>query len=355
MKLTRILGFLQKEVNQIFRDPNMIRLLLVVPLIQIALFGLALNNESKNIRIAFFYEPTNYDMRRFQEKTMASGFFEIVDSSSNSPFEIIRSGKAEVAVISSPSETATQVLINAVNTTRATAIESYVQNIHRLTFNSEKKRKDAQSFVSRVLYNPQSKTSFFIIPGLLGAMICMITVMVTAMSIVKEKEVGTFETIISAPVTKAEILIGKSTPMLIMGLFNLTSILLLGILLFELPFRGLLGPFLLVGSIYVVCTVSIGVLISALCKTQQQAMMASFLFIFPSMMLSGLMFPVENMPNWMIFLSEINPMTHFIYVMRNLILKGGSWEVILHRSSIIFLMAVFCSTWAYKSFNTRLN
>lgn len=355
MKFRRILGFLNKELNQIFRNPNMLRLLLVVPLIQIALFGLALSNESKNIRIAFFYVPSNHEMRFLQEHILASGLFNHVNPSTETPYELVRSGKAEVVLVSEPNSIKTQVLINAINTTRATSIESYIQSIQMMSTTNENKIRRPLQFVTRVLYNPQSTTSFFIIPGLLGTMICMITVLVTAMSIVREKEIGTFETIISAPVTKTEILLGKSLPMILMGLFNLTSILLLGILLFELPFRGLLGAFLLVGAIYVVCTVSIGVLISSLCSTQQQAMMASFLFIFPSMMLSGLMFPVENMPDWMIVLSEINPMTHFIYVMRNLVLKGGNWEVIIYRSSIILGMAIISSFLAYRSFKTRLN
>lgn len=344
----------------------MLRLLLVVPILQIALFGFALSNETRNIRMAVFSKPSDSMFRKFNDKAMASGWFTTVPTQGREPFEIVQSGAAEVAVVVDtngldyllgPSDSSVQILINAVNTTRASSINSYVQSILNSTLNDSLAGSHQLpiQIIERVFYNPQSKTSFFLIPGLMGTMICMITVLVTSMSITKEKEIGTFETIISAPVSKAEVLIGKALPTVVMGIFNLLSILLLAILLFKMPFQGLLGVFLLVGSIYVICTVSIGVLISTLCSTQQQAMMASFLFIFPSMMLSGLMFPVENMPDWMIVFSELNPMTHFIYVMRNIMLKGGNVDVIILRGGIILAMTLAFSGLAYRAFKTRLN
>lgn len=353
-----IWGFINKEMSQNLRDPVMLRLLFVVPILQIILFGTALNNETHNIKLAVFGKPKDVVLFKLKEKALASGWFIKAWVEGNDPFEEVQSGRADVSVVTSSKglthiegsdSVELQFLIDSTNSVRAMSINNYLNQIINQIALQDKPIVKSMDIIGRVLYNPGLKTSFFLIPGLMGVMACIITVLLTSMGFAREKEMGTLETILSAPVNKIELMLGKGIPSILMALFNMIVVCIVAMLIFKMPFRGQFGLFLLAAIVFIICTVIIGIAIASVSKTQQQAMMGSFLFIFPALLLSGMMFPVENMPEWMLILTELNPLTHFNFIVRNIILKGGDIGYVFQHLSIIFLIGSICSVLAYKN------
>jgi len=357
-------GFIKKEFRQSLRDPVMQRLIFLAPMLQLTVFGFALNNETRDIRLAIFSKPNDTVIQRFQDKALASGWFIKANVSENDPFKSIQSGEAEVAIVIKDKkvEAATllepvpiQILISAVNSLRAQAIESYVQAILNDTLRENNSSQKLIQVETRILYNPRMETSYFLIPALIGIIICLITVLLTSMAFTREREVGTMETILSAPIQKWEIILGKAIPSTLLAAVNSFLTCSAGAVVFGIPFTGSLFLLSLVLATFIFTTVAIGIAISTISQTQQQAMMGSFLFLFPALLLSGLMFPVENMPPFMKVFSEINPMTHLNYIMRNIILKGGDLEFVLIHVGIILGIGIISFYFAFRNFKTTLN
>lgn len=206
----------------------------------------------------------------------------------------------------------------------------------------------------RVLFNPDLETSVFMVPGVM-CMLMLITTMVLAnLAIVREKEMGTFEMLIAAPVSKTEIIYGKTIPYVILGISNFPLILGVAVLVFKVPMRGSLLALLIAALAFVCTAVALGTLISTFCKNQQQATLAGFLFMFPMIMFSGLMFPVENMPSSIRWLSYIDPLSHYMGLLRNIMLKGGGTEYIVTHVSILVLMAIITVFISMRRFHTTL-
>jgi ABC-2 type transport system permease protein len=186
-------------------------------------------------------------------------------------------------------------------------------------------------------------------------LLCLITILLTAMSMVREKELGTFETLISAPLHNWEILAGKTLPFIILGLLLMHLILAGGIFIFGLPFRGAYWRFLAAGFMFVLTTISIGTLISTIAKRQQQAMMATFLFLFPAILLSGMMFPLENMPEVLRVVAYVNPLKYMLTLLRNILLKGGDAWVFWSNLGALALIALVAVSVTFNRFRQKLN
>jgi ABC-2 type transport system permease protein len=358
-----LLGFIKKEFAQTLRDPVMRIFLFVAPVIQLCIFGFAINTDFKNINLAVVYSPADRTAAQLSERIYATGWFNRVGTQSADPFKLLQSGKAD-AVLVAPAEgidrdaarggAVVQLLIDAQNATKARAVESYIQNIGAM-FLSEKfpaaQNAARVAFDVRVLYNPALETPIFMIPGIMTLIMCLATVMLTSMSIAREKELGTFESIIAAPLSNMEIILGKTIPFIIIGLADAVLVMAAGMMIFDVPMRG--SFFLLsLGTLLFVCTtVSIGTLISTFAANQQQAMMGTFLFVFPAMLMSGVFFPIENMPLVLKFFAYIDPLTYFIKLLRNVMLKGGIAEVYwpnILALSVIMLASVFAASRRFK-------
>jgi ABC-2 type transport system permease protein len=244
-------------------------------------------------------------------------------------------------------------LINAQNVIRAQSIESYVRSILREVV-ALPGGGSALRFDVRPMYNPTFETSVYMVPGVMCMLLCIVTILLTSMSLAREKEMGTLETLISAPVRSWEIVIGKTLPYVMLGMLQIPLILSAAVLLFGIPVRGPIIMLLVAGFFFVVTTVSIGLLISTLAGNQQQAMLGGFLFLFPAVLLSGLMFPIENMPLAMWLVAQVNPMTHFIGLLRNILLKGGSLDYFLTHASVLALSGAAFSFAAMKRFKTTV-
>lgn len=363
------LGFLRKEMRQTLRDTRMRLLLFLVPLVQLTLFTIALSSEIKNIRLAVQAPNNDLVAETIYQKALASKYFLSADVTGSDPYEWIENNQAD-AVIIVPPETADralahgqgqiQLLIDAKSVLKAAAIENYIKAIatKELKFLNGPAMSSAMSsglkFEVRPLYNPTLETSVFMIPGLICMLVCIITILLTSMAITKEREVGTLETLISAPVKNWEILLGKTVPFIILGCIQIPLIMTLAVTLFGIPLRGSILLLGIASIIFVITTVSIGTLISTFAKTQQQAMMGGFLFLLPGVLMSGLMFPIESMPDVLQAVAWLNPMTHYIAISRNLMVKGTSLPFFFLHVGPLALIACSCAFVALRKFRTSL-
>jgi ABC-2 type transport system permease protein len=371
-----LVGFLVKEIKQTLRDPRMRLMLFLAPIIQLTLFGVALSNEVRNIRLAEVMAPGDEMAQVIYRRSLASGWF--IEPSAQGgaahqaegeiePFDWLASGRADAVLVMPPGgltheaqrgEGRLQVLIDARNVLRAQAIENYLKAIVREVASERlgtgELPKPAIRFDLRPLYNPTFETSVFMVPGVMSMLVCLITILLTSMSLAREREMGTFETLIAAPVHAWEVVLGKTLPFVLIGMVQVPLILAAGVVLFGLPVRGPVLLLIVASFFFVTTTVSIGIMISTLAKNQQQAMLGGFLFLFPAVLLSGLMFPLENMPQVLYALAQLNPLTHFIALLRNILLKGGDLRFFFIHSGVLAALAVLCAMAALRRFRTRL-
>lgn len=361
-----ITGLIKKEFKQLLRDKKMRAILIVMPILQMTLFGYALSTDVRNIRLSVLYLENDPPLQRIYEKALASGWIIPAYSKKLDGFEQIQSNDADAVLIPPAGgldkaigrgEGRLQLLLNASNVMRAQSAENYLQAIIKETLEVEYKFSPPAPAIQmdfRILYNPSMRSAVFQIPAVMGMMILMTSLFFTAMAVAREKEVGTFEMLLSSPATPGEILLGKTIPFILMGMSNTPLILGIAVYLFDVPMQGSVLVLLFSFFIFVCAAVAAGILISTLVSNQQQAMMAGFMALFPMQMLSGLMFPVENMPDFMRVLAYINPLTYFIELLRNIMLKGGEETLVLHHLLIISVISLSLMIISFKRFRTTI-
>lgn len=357
-----LLGFLKKEFVQTLRDKRMRAVLFVAPVVQLTIFGVAISNEVRRVRLAASFPTSDSAMRLVLEKSFASGWFIPAAVHGEDPFGWIDSNDAEAVLVAPPGgllkamgrgEAKLQLLIDARNVIRAQSIENYLKGILQVAFSPPGQVAPLQ-FDVRVLYNPTLLTSIYMVPGVMCMLVCLITILLTSMALARERENGTLETLIAAPLQPWELLAGKTVPFIVLGFCEIPLILMTGVLLFGVPIRGSVPLLMLASLVFVTATVSLGVLISLIGRNQQQAMLGGLLFLLPAVLLSGLLFPLENVPWALRWLGTINPLAHFISLNRNLLLKGGSPTFYLQHLGALAAIAVCCSSVAYFRFKKLL-
>ena len=358
-----LLGFFRKEIRQTLRDYRMRVVLFLAPVFQLTLFGVALSNEVRNVQLAAVYAPTDRLTRQIYEHSIASGWFVPAQVSGNDVSEWLRSGRADAVLISSGKDLASQVargegnlqlLINSQNVIKAQSIENYMKAIAAEVLQRSGERALGVQMDVRTLYNASMETSVYMVPGVMSMLVCIVTVLLTSMGLARERESGTFETLLAAPVRRWEIVLGKTLPYMFLGMCQIPLILLVAVSLFAVPIRGPLFFVFAAALFFVATTVSIGLMISTIAQNQQQAMLGGFLFLFPAILLSGLMFPIESMPLPMRGLAQINPLTHFIGLLRNILLKGGNPDYFVFHCGVLCALSVFCILFALSRFRKTL-
>ncbi|MCL2390634.1 MAG: ABC transporter permease, partial [Endomicrobia bacterium] len=348
---------------------KMIAMIFFAPILQMTLFGFALTNEVKNISISCIYSPGDVLARTIEKRFLESGWFVPAESAERTDYSKILSKRKAEAVLVMPSQgllkeiergsSGIQLLIDAVNPQRAVQIENYVKNIMSQTVSQELKNTPAGlappvDLNVKILYNPSLESAFFMIPALFGFILCIFTVMLTGISLSKEKENGTFEKLISSPVTVWEILLGKTFTYSILGFIVAFSMVIGAYLLFGITVKGGILKLFLICSIFIVSSCSVAIFISTLAKTQQQAMMGSLIFLFPALLLSGLIFPVENIPVYARWIAYINPLYYLLEALRNIVLKGGDWIVLIQTAVPLALIGTALLIFGVKKFNSKL-
>jgi ABC-2 type transport system permease protein len=363
--LQTLMGFTRKELSQALRDPRMRGMLFFMPIVQLLMFGFAVSSEIRNIRIAFVSRPDDSYTRRLTERFDSSGWFTRVSPGAGDAFDWVRSGRAE-AVLVAPTDGADkavgrgvasyQLLIDATNAERARGVEQYARAVLNAHLASEKGGASPPTFqfTVRTLYNPEDDTATYLVPGTLCLLIGLTALTFTGMSMGREREMGTLETLLSAPISTTEIMLGKTVPYMILGMIQLPLVLMVSWLM-GVPMRAPLWEVVASSFVFVCAAVSIGFLISSFMKNQQQSMLGTFLILFPMIQLSGVVYPVENMPNAIRWVTRIDPMRYFVVIIRHLMLKGGDVGAILPNLAALAAIGAIAWFWASHRFRQTLN
>jgi ABC-2 type transport system permease protein len=340
--MRRLLALTWKEFLQLRRDRMTLRMIALVPIMQTLIFGYAINYDVKHLRTVVMDESRTFESRELVARMTATGYFDVVTSvdSLAALREEIDAGRASVGVVLDrdfgknrhrglPSEAF--LVVNASDTTtssQAMAIMSGIaqsMSIQTLAVRAGWKH-DRMPIDLRVRpwYNPDLKTSRFIIPGLIAIILTFTLIQFTAIAIVRERERGTLEQLQVTPATRAELILGKIAPFIVIGYFQLTLTILLMRYLFDIQIAGSVLQLYLVGFLFIAAVLGLGMLISTIAQTQMQAMQMSFFFLLPFVFLSGYVFPIEGMPPVFRFLSRLIPARYFIEVIRGIVLRGAS-------------------------------
>ena len=361
-------AFIKKELVQTLRDRRMRSMLMIAPVLQLTLFGLALHNEVRNIRLAVYAQPSDSLAWDIGRRAAGTGWFVLKDKVANDPFEALDSGQIDAALVAPPGGLTEQVrrdkgqvqlLVDGSNTVRAQGVVQYLDRvrqdvIHERVSPGEPDRPRL-TLDTRVLYNPTLESKYFMVPGVLSMLLILVTLTLTSSSITREKERGTFETLLASPISPGTILVGKALPYILLGLLDMPLILGVAYFVFGVPVRGPIWELFVASSAFVGCTVALGILISTAAQNQQQAMLGSFLALYPVQMLSGIIYPLENMPKWLVWITYFNPLRYFAVLIRNIMLKGGPLELFWPNVGCLAVLAMFLLAIAWKRFSPTLN
>ncbi len=357
-------GFIRKELSQALRDPRMRGMLLFMPIIQLLIFGYALSSEIRNIRLAVYARPGDAFSRQLARRFYAGGWFIPVDAGTQDPVDMLRSGRAEVALIAPADggdkaygrgDAAYQLLIDATNAERARGVEQYARAILAEHLSDLHAPAGATfNFSTRLLYNPEDDTATYMVPGTLALMLFLVTITLTSMAMTRELEAGTIETLLAAPISPWEIFLGKTVPYALLGFCDLPLLMFVAWLM-GVPIRAPLWEFALVAAVFVCTSVSIGFLLATFMRTAQQATMGTFLFLFPTIQLSGVIYPVENMPKAVIALTYLDPIRYLVVLIRHMMLKGGDPGAILPNLAALAAIGAASLFWAVRRFHQTLN
>jgi ABC-2 type transport system permease protein len=349
--LTRIFHMLVKEFLQLRRDRYARIRLVVPPLIQMVMFGYAATFEVHSVATALMDRDNSQESRDLVSRFTASGRFEVITIARDEAAlaELIDRGQATIAIqirsgfaeqlrkgVTAP----VQLVVDGTNSNTALIALGYVNRI-ATTFASEYasnsvarvaparlRRIPRVGLEERPWYNPGFESRWFFVPGVIGSLMLVITVNLTAFAVVREREIGTLEQVMVSPIRPMEFILGKTLPSFLVGLVEATLITLVGTLWFRVPFRGDPLVLLLGVSLFLTCTLGMGLLISTLCKTQQQAFASSFFIMTPGFTLSGFSFPIASMPWAMQWLTYLNPLRYLLVVLRGTFLKGLGLRVL---------------------------
>ncbi len=353
----RILVILRKEFIQALRDPRMRILLFLPPIIQLLVFGFAVNLDVDHVRIAWMDMDRTPLSRELGERFSGSGRFEVVavPRSEAEAQQVLDASQAEAVLRVLPDferdvlrgrPTAVQVLVDGTNSNTASLVASYagtivagfansasaqVQNVRILTRSPGAPANMSFPQVTartRVWFNPDLRSRNYFVPGVLANIIFLVTIMLTALAIVREKEIGTMEQLMVTPLRPLELMLGKTLPFALVGLLDVVLITSVALLVFHIPFRGNPALLMLCSALFLMTSLGAGLFLSTISHTQQQAMMANFFFTTPAFMLSGFAFPIRNMPLAVQYLTYLNPMRYFIDIVRGIFLKGVGVEIL---------------------------
>ena len=368
--MRRFWGFVIKEFYHIFRDYRTLIIIFGIPIAQILIFGFVVTNEIKNIKIAILDYSNDEITQRITNKILSSGYFEmkgylnnyeeiepafksgeikeviIFESGFSSKF--LHTGNASVRIIADASDANIGRLIT--NYTQG-IIQSYIKEITP----SETKLPFTIDSRPRMYFNQGLKGVYMFVPGTIAMILTLISALMTSISITREKEMGTMEALLVSPLRPLQIILGKVTPYFILSFLNAIVILLLGYFVFELPVNGSLILLFLELGLYVILSLSLGIFISTIAKNQQVAMFISMLVLMlPTLLLSGFIFPIENMPLILQGLSLIMPPRWFIVILKNIMIMGTGIVFVWKETLILIGMTLFFILLSVRRFKIRL-
>lgn len=362
--LSRLMAVTRKEVRQMRRDRLTFAMILAIPLMQILLFGYAINTDVRNLTTAVADEADSHLSREFTarlQQTQVTNITRYVNTAAELD-ALMRAGEISVGVhippdfdrrVIDPQRTAVHLLVDGSDPT----IGGIVDGLTRMpiAFDSNRQPEQNVQIVVRPYYNPERRTPVNIIPGLIGVILTMTMLIFTAVAVVRERERGNLELLINTPVTSVELMIGKVIPYVIIGLLQLAVILIAGDLLFDVPVRGSILDMVLAALLFIAANLALGLFVSTAVSSQFQAMQMTFFMLLPSILLSGFIFPFDGMPKFAQYLGEALPITHFIRLARGIMLREASLGDMPGALIYLATFAVVVITAAALRFSKRLD
>ena len=341
-------SFIIKEARHILRDKRTMLILFGMPVVMMLLFGFAISTDVRNVRTAVVLSHVNHQTHKMVERLGANEYFDILYKV-NTPAaaeQLIRHQKADVAIVFGRNN-AIQVITDGADPNMAQMYANYATMILQSS--------DTSVMTQKLLFNPQMRSCYNFVPGIMGMLLMLICAMMTSISIVREKERGTMEVLLVSPVRPLMIIIAKAVPYLLLAFVILCTILFISKYLLLVPISGSLFWIFLVSCIYIIVALSLGLLISTVANTQLVALLASaMMLLLPCILLSGMMFPVESMPDILQYISAIMPPRYYISAMRKLMIMGVGIDKVMHELMVLSLMAVVLLSAALLKFRSRL-
>ena len=368
--MKQFIVFVTKEFRHIFRDKRTMLILLVMPIVMIILFGFAITTEVKNSRVAVLDYSKDEATAQIVEHIAQNRYFSIVRNldneteiervfleneadmivvfSSDFASEMKKSGRAKVQLLTDGSEpNQASVRTGYMQQLLTSYLQDVIQqNGTRVSFQIQP--------VTRFLYNPQSKSEYNFVPGVIGLILLLICAMMTSIAIVKEKEMGTMEILLASPLSPIVIVLAKLVPYFVISCLNLATILILSTLLLHIPIAGSLIGFVAITMLYILVSLLLGLFISNCVGSQLAAMLLSLLLIVPTVYLSGLAFPIESMPIALQRASVIVPARWYVDIARRLMIQGVAVRYVFQQVMVLVLMAAVLLVVSWKMFKTRL-
>ncbi|HER09543.1 MAG TPA: ABC transporter permease [Bacteroides sp.] len=367
--MKRFFGLVSKEFQHIFRDVRTLVILFGLPVVMIVLFGYVVTNEIRDVKIVVWDRSGDQLSREAVSKILSSGYFILAGylDREEEIESLFRSGEAKVAVIFEhdfeknlvrEKKAAIRLVTDASDANSAQLALNYLQGVLTgffMSLDQDVSLPWAVDIKTRMFYNEEMRGVYMFVPGLMALILMLISSLMTSVTITREKEFGTMELLLASPLKPVEIILGKVTPYVLLSLVNAATIILLGYLVFRVPVMGSIWILMLECLLYITLALSLGVLISTHASTQQIAMVFSMVgLLLPTILLSGFIFPIDNMPKILQWFSSIMPARWFIVIVKNVMLKGTGMAFIWKETLILLGMTVFFILAALKRFNIRL-
>ena len=373
----RIKQMLIKEFIQIFRDPKMKGVIFLMPIIQVLVFGYAVTTDVKNVPLAVYDLDNSVASRELISRFVGSGYFDVVEyvSEDHRARELMDLGKVNAVLrmnkgfsdkLRAGRTARLQMIVDGTDSNTAGIVLDYaakitgryskaVQVLQAARLSGPSPEIGRIEMQTRAWFNENLESRNFYVPGVIAIIVMLITLMLTSMAVVREKEIGTMEQIMVTPISSIEFILGKTVPFALIGFADVILITLIGVFWFEVPVRGNLLLLFMATSLYLMSTLGVGLFISTVSHTQQQAMMSTFFFYFPAVLLSGFMFPIANMPEIIQWITYLNPLRYFLVIVRGLFLKGIGPDILWPQLAALAVMGVLVLWLAAKRFSKTLS
>lgn len=376
--LERMRQMIVKEFIQVFRDKRTRFVLIIPPMIQMMVFGYAANFEIHHVPTAVLDYDHSQESRDLISRFQSSPYFDVEQQADDARqiSSLIEEGKATVGIeihagfaqtLRKGQSAPLQVLVDATDSNSALLAAGYVSQI-ALGFAQDYQRDRIYRIAPQVVavmpsvqlearpwYNPNLSSRWFFVPGIVGSLTLVLVITLTAFSVVREREIGTLEQLMVTPIRPAELILSKTLPFFLIGLFDVSLIASIGSLWFRVPFRGDVSVLFIGAVLFLLCMLGVGLLTSTVCSTQQQALVTSFFFIMPAVTFSGFGFPISTMPHWLQLITYANPLRYFLVVLRGTYLKGVGMDVLWPQMAAMAGLGIGLLTVAILRFHKSLD
>lgn len=387
LSLLRVRRMVAKELRQLFRDERTKRVIFISPVIQLILFGYAVNTDVHNVATALVDHDRTAESRELVDALTASGYFRIAETSDRSADigEALDHGRAVVGLeipegygvdLLDGRSPAVQLLVDGTNSNTATVAQGYATRIVQQLGARVARAPGGQlagpdgsgrgraagaapdpvgiDLRARAWFNPSLESRVYNVPAVIGVIVLLMCLLLTALAVVREREVGTLEQLLVSPLSAGELMLGKTLPVAGIALVQLTLVTTVALLWFDVPLRGSVPTLLTAAALFILAGLSFGLLISTISSTQQEAFLAMFLFILPAIILSGFLYPVSTMPEVFQQLTLVNPLRHFLEIVRAIFLKGAGIRELWFQFTVLTVMAAGGLVFATRRFRRTL-